>query len=111
MAKKKAARSAAGAGKKRNRRTPEEMIADLQAKIRDVEQRAKAKELKGSPAIQKTITLARGLAKATDLAKEEGDTLLAHALADAHAAVSKGLESKGITPPKARRPRGRRPTA
>jgi hypothetical protein len=111
MAKKQSASKVAAAGKTRVRRTPEQMISDLQAKIREVKQRAKAKELKRSAAIQKTITLARALAKATDLAREEGDTALAHALADAHSAVSKGLESKGITPPKARRPRGRRPSA
>jgi hypothetical protein len=107
MAKKKASK----AGSKRKRRSPEEMIADLQKQIEDVRQRAQAKELKQSPAMKRTITIMRSMNKAMDEAASEKNGGLRHALADAHKPLAAFLESQGMRPPKPRMPRGRRPKA
>ncbi len=107
MAKKAAKKS----GGRRKRRSADEMIADLQAKIQEVQARAAAKELKSSPAIKRTITIVRGINKAMDEAAQEKNGSLRHALADAHRALAGYLESQGVTPPKPRMPRGRRPQA
>lgn len=106
MAKKKA--SAAGESR-RKRRSPEEMIADLQAQIEAVKVRAQARELKESPAMKRTLTIVRGLNKAMAEAAEEKNGGLQHALNDAHDALARFLQNQGVRPPKPRKPRGRRP--
>ncbi len=99
------------ASSRRKRRTPEEMIADLQRKIEEVKARAQAQSVKESPCMKRTISILRSIAKGMDEAKEEGNGALRHALADAHRILSGYLESQGLRPPKARMPRGRRPSA
>lgn len=106
MAKKKA--SAAGESR-RKRRSPEEMIADLQAQIESVKIRAQARELKESPAMKRTLMLVRGLNKAMAEAAEEKNNGLQGALKDAHRALADFLAKQGVRPPKPRKPRGRRP--
>lgn len=101
MAKKKA---------KRKRRSPEEMIADLQRKIEDVKARAAAKEFEDSPSMKRTMTIIRSMGKAMDEAQRERNGALRHALADAHKVLAAHLESQGVKPPKPRMPRGRRPS-
>jgi len=103
MAKKKAS------GSRRNRRSPEQMIKDLQQQIEEVRSRATAKELKESPAMKRTIMVVRSLNKALSEASSEKNTGLRHALADAHKPLASYLESQGVKTPKARMPRGRRP--
>ena len=98
-------------GTRRKRRTPEEIIADLQAEIERVKSRAAQKEIKQSPAHKAALNVVRSLAKASDGAKEEGETALAHALADAREPLAKYFEEQGVELPKTRRPRGRRPKA
>ncbi len=93
----------------RKRRSPEEMIADLQKKIEEVKARAAAKDMADSPAMKRTITILRSIAKAMDEAAAEQNGALRHALADAHKVVAAHLEGQGIRPPKPRMPRGRRP--
>jgi len=102
MAKKKAA--------KRKKRSPEEMIADLQRKIEEVKQRAAARDAKDSPAMKRTMTVMRAISKAMDEAAEEKNGPLRHALADAHKGLAAFLQAQGLNPPKTRMPRGRRPS-
>ena len=103
MAKKKAS------GDRRTRRSPEQMIKDLQQQIEEVRSRATAKELKQSPSMKRTITIVRSLNKALEEASQEKNTSLRHALADAHKPLAVFLESQGVRTPKPRMPRGRRP--
>ena len=102
MAKKKAGR--------RKKRSPEEMIADLQQKIEEVKERAAAREAKVSPAMKRTVSLMRNISKAMDEAAAEKNGPLRHALADAHKGLATFLQSQGLNPPKTRMPRGRRPS-
>jgi hypothetical protein len=104
MAKKKT-----GTGKKRIRRSPEQLIADLQAKIKDIENRAAAKEIKRSPSAKAALAAVRHIDKANALAEEEGNTALRRALADGRKPLAAFLEAQGMQLPKARAPRGRRP--
>lgn len=94
---------------RRRRRTAEQMIADLEAEIERVKQRAVARELKESQAVKKTISVVRGIDKALEFAAEENNTSLRHALADARKPLAEYLTSQGMKLPKARVPRGRRP--
>ena len=94
---------------RRARRSPEEMIADLEAKIREVKNRAQAKELKQSPSVKEAMKVIRGVDKALEVAAEEGNNAIRHALADARKPLAEFLEGQGLKLPKARVPRGRRP--
>ena len=103
MAKKKAA------SKKRKRRSDEELINDLKARIKELKGRQEARRLKESPAMRSTLSAVRWLDKALDLAADESNTHLRHALADARKPLEEYLMSEGLRLPKARKPRGRRP--
>lgn len=105
------ARKATSGGARRKRRSPEEMIADLEAKIREVKARAAAKELKASPSAKAARAAVKAIDKALDIAAEEGENHLRHALADARKPLAAHLEQQGIKLPKARVPRGRKPKA
>lgn len=94
---------------RRKRRSPEEMIADLQLQIEEVKQRATARQMTQSTSVKMTVTIVRQLDKALDLALEEDQTVLRHALADARKPLASFLSAKGIKLPKARVPRGRKP--
>ncbi|HTF90133.1 MAG TPA: hypothetical protein VK843_17085 [Planctomycetota bacterium] len=96
---------------RRNRRGAEELIAELQEKIRLIEARAAAKQAKESPATSLALLVVRKLDKATTLAEEEEDTSLRHVLSDARKPLAAYLESRGLQLPKGRTPRGRRPRA
>ncbi|MDF1797636.1 MAG: hypothetical protein P1V81_00540 [Planctomycetota bacterium] len=112
MAKKSAKKAPAKkTASRRKRRTPEEIIADLQAQIRDVRTRAVAKEMKQSDAVKKAIAAVRALDKGMDHAKEEGNSRLHHALADSRRVLGEFLTGEGLKLPKARMPRGRKPKA
>ena len=87
------------------------MIKDLEAKIEEVKLRASAKELKQSPAMKRTLSIVRALDKGMTEAKEEGNSQLRHALADARRSIGDYAEAKGVRLPKPRMPRGRRPKA
>ncbi len=111
MAKKAAKKATKKKATRRKRRSPEEIIADLQEQIRDVRQRAAAKELKQSEAIKKSLASVRSLDKSMELAKEEGNSRLHHALADSRRVIGDFLTGEGMKLPKARMPRGRKPKA
>ena len=95
--------------KTRKRRTPEEIIADLQKKIREVKQRAAAKQLKKSPAIRDAVSAVRAIDKALETSAAEEDSHLRHALADARKPLAGYLAELGVSLPKALLPLGRRP--
>ncbi|MDP6540087.1 MAG: hypothetical protein QF410_11135 [Planctomycetota bacterium] len=106
---KKPARKKAKSTPKRTRRSDEEMIADLQAKIAAVKNRAANRELKNSPAMKAAISALRGIDRALDAAAEQGETLLRHALADSRKCLEAHLTRQGFKAPKANLPRGRKP--
>lgn len=111
MAKKKTTRTTADGAtrKKRHRRSPEEIIQDLQDEIKRLRAKAAAKALKQSPAIKLTLQAVRNLDKGLEAAAEENNSHLRHALADARRSVGEFLENQGVRLPKARLPKGPRP--
>ena len=110
MAKKKTTRSSDGATKKkRHRRSPEEIISDLQEEIKRLRDKAAAKALKESPAIKASLTAIRNIDKGLEEAAKENNGHLRHALADARRSLGGYLEGQGIKLPKARLPKGPRP--
>ena len=107
MAKRKTQQSASR--KRRKRRSPEEIIADLQEEIRRVRSRQKAKELKESPAHKAALAAIKALDKALEAAAEHGETGLRHALADGRKSLGAYMDKLGVALPKANLPKGPRP--
>lgn len=110
MAKQKdkvAARSTTG--RKRIRRSDEELVRDLQEKIRQVKERQSSRAMQVTPRIKATVAAVRAIDKALATAADEGDTLLRHVLADARKPLAAHLEQQGYKVPRALLPRGRRP--
>jgi len=99
---------AAVMGKKRKRRTIEELIVDLESEKTTLLERLKAKELKTSPAHKLALSAVRAIDKSSNLATEEGETELRHVLAEARDRLLPYLEQRGIRLRKTRRPRGPR---
>ena len=96
-------------GSRRKRRSPEEIIADLQKQIREVKDRARSKELKQSGGVRFALAAVRALDKALNAAAEEDATPLRHALADSRKPIADYLTTEGIRLPRARLPKGPRP--
>ena len=92
--------------KKRNRRTPDQMIADLEAKIADVKARAKAKEAKQHPEVKPFLAAVKALDKAMAAATEEGTRT---ALEAARAPLSTRMVELGLRMPDRKTRRGRKP--
>jgi len=98
------------AGSKRHRRSDEELINDLKTRIKELKDRQDSRRLKESASIRSALTAVRQIDKALELAAEESNSHLRHALADARKPLEDYLQSEGLKLPKARKPRGRRPT-
>lgn len=96
---------------RRKRRGPDELIAELQEKIRAIEARAAARQARESPATRLALSVVRNLDKASTLAEQENDTSLRHVLSDSRKPLASYLEGIGLALPKGRTPRGRRPKA
>jgi hypothetical protein len=96
---------------RRVRRGADELIAELQQKIKLIEARAAAKQAKKSPATNLALVVLRKLDKASELAEAEQETSLRHVLSDARKPLAAYLQSQGLQLPKGRTPRGRRPKA
>jgi hypothetical protein len=114
MAKRKANRTAASTGetatRRRKRRSPEEIIADLQAEIRRVKERAEARVLKESPSVRHAVAAIKAMDRGLDAAAaEEGQSHLRHALAEARKGLGAQLERMGMKLPKANLPKGPKP--
>jgi len=90
--------------KRRNRRTPEQIVADLEAKIEDVKARAAAKEAKQNPEVKPFLAAVKAVDKALDAATDPETT---RALEAARAPLSTRLVGIGLRLPdrKARKPR------
>lgn len=95
--------------KKRIRRTPEQIIADLQEEIERVKAKAATKALKVSPSHKLALTAVKNIDRAMGAAAEEDLGELRHMLADCRRILGGYLEGRGIALPKADMPRGRRP--
>ena len=110
MAKKKTMRTDGDANrKKRHRRSPEEIINDLQLEIKRLREKSTARAIKESPAVKLSLASLRSIDKGLEAAASEGNSHLRHALADARRSLSAYLEKQGIKLPKARLPKGPRP--
>ncbi len=96
-------------GKKRYRRTDEELIADLKRKLDDLKDRQESRQLKQSPAMRSAIRVVRTIDRASKDAAEQNETALRHVLADCRKPLAEYLESSGLRLPRAQLPRGRRP--
>ena len=108
MAKQRSARATGAAGQRR-RRSPEEIIADLERKIEDVKRRQEARKLKRSSAVRSALSAVKALDRGLAAAEQEGDTALRHALADAREPLAHFLGERGIQLERTRRPKGPRP--
>jgi len=95
--------------RRRKRRSPEEMIEDLQAQIADLKARAEARQLKESAAIKAALSAVKAIDKGVEAAKNEDDAKLRHVLLDSREPLAQYLEGLGMTLPKMRRPKGPRP--
>ena len=96
------------------RRTPEEVVAELEAKIAAVKTRAAAKEaaaeVKGSPDGLAFLAAVKAADRAIRVAGEEKNESMARALEAARAPLAEHLVSMGVRLPdrKAGRTRGRK---
>ena len=111
MARKKRSLAPKSTGSKRKRRTDEELIRDLQEKIRQVQDRKAARRVQESPTMRAALGVLRSIDRAMAVAASEGQTLLRHVLGDARKPLAEHLETSGVSIPRARMPRGRRPKA
>jgi len=91
-------------------RTPEQIIADLESKIKDVKQRAAAKESKKTASVKRALTAVRALDRGMDQAKEDGEPHLRHAFAEARKILANQLGTMGVKAPGKRMPRGPKPS-
>lgn len=88
--------------KTRTRRTPEQIVADLQAEIAAVQARAAAREVKQSPEGKAFVAAMKAVEKAARVAQEAGDKALLAALEAARAPLAEHMEGMGVGRPKAR---------
>jgi hypothetical protein len=92
------------------RRTPEQIVADLQAKIASVQARAAAKEARQSPDGAAFLVAARGMQKALAAAKATSNAAMERALESALTTMSAHASEAGLRMPSPRevKPGGRR---
>ena len=95
-------------GMQRYRRTDAELIADLEKKIAELKVRKATKALKASPAAAQANNAYRALTKGIDLCQGSDDSDLKRALSGAQRTLADHFETKGISLPKARKPRARK---
>ena len=89
------------------RRTPEQMIADLEAKIAAVKARAATKKAKADPAGKALTAAAKAVDKAIEAAQGNDD--LVRALEAGRAPLSEQMVRMGLRLPDRKARRGRRP--
>lgn len=94
-------------GKQRYRRSDDELIADLKARINELEQRKATKQLKASPASRQASSAYRALTKGIEMCEGAGDAELKRTLSEAQRLLATHFESQGVKLPKARKPRAR----
>jgi hypothetical protein len=81
---------------KRTRRTPEQMIAELEAKIEDVRNRAKRREVKKSSAVRQLLATVKAIDKGIAAAIEEGSATLKKTLAEGREPLAAYLALEGV---------------
>jgi hypothetical protein len=89
----------------RRRRTPEEIIADLERRIEEVKRREEARQLRRSAAVRAALSALRALDKGLAAAEAEEDTPLRHALTDAREPLAHLLGERGMPVEPKPRPR------
>jgi len=92
----------------KTRRTPDQIVADLEAKIASVKARAATKEAKAKPEGQALIAAIRALDKATRVATEVGNEEIVTALDSARAPLAPALIGLGLRMPEPRAAKKRR---
>lgn len=97
--------------KTRTRRTPEQIVADLEAEISRVKARAAAKEAKQSDEGKTFMLAVKAVDKALRVAEEAKKDGMAHALETARAALGEHLVAMGVRAPVTRGPRTRKAKA
>jgi hypothetical protein len=94
--------------KERNRRTPDEMVADLEAEIARVKARAAAKEAKATDEGKALLLAVKSVDKALAVAADARNDGLVRALEASRAPLSEQLVAAGIRLPDAKARRGRK---
>jgi hypothetical protein len=94
--------------KTRNRRTADQIVADLEAQIASVKARAATRAAKGTDEGKALLLAVKTLDKATVVATEAGNDGLVRALESSRAPLSEQLVSLGIRLPDQKARRGRR---
>jgi hypothetical protein len=90
---------------KRQRRTEEQMIQDLEARIASIKAKAERKKLKRDPALRHISGALRSIDKALG---ETGDVATRQALDEARTTLSACLSLNGVVVASSVKPRGRR---
>ena len=85
--------------KTRKQRTPEEMVADLEAEIARVKERAAAKEAKARPEVKPFMFAVKATDKAMVAAKDAGNEAIYNALESARALMGEQLIAMGVRAP------------
>jgi len=88
-------RMAQSTPKKRVRRDPEQLVADLQAKIEAIKARATRKRVKADPAVRSTVTAVRNLDKAMAATT---DPVMRRTIEEARGVLSAFLTLQGALP-------------
>ncbi|MCA9643871.1 MAG: hypothetical protein KC492_24425 [Myxococcales bacterium] len=83
---------------KRNRRTPEQIVADLEAKIEDVRTRAARRAAKQAPEGKAFLAASRAVSKALEAAHGAKDQAMAEALQAALGSLAQHAKAAGIEP-------------
>jgi hypothetical protein len=97
----------AAPARRRVRRTDEQLIRDLEARVQAIRERAAARSIKRSPSMRHAVAALRAIDKALEGAAGEGNATLRRTLADARGPLAAYLSAHGVSPPRKRRPRAR----
>jgi hypothetical protein len=96
--------------RRRARRSPEQIIAGLESKIKDVRARAASRAAKKTEPVKLAIIAIRTMDKGMDIAIAEGDSKLRQAFAESRKILADHLTNTGVKAPQKRRPRGPKPS-
>ena len=86
-------RRSSNSAAKRNRRSPEELIQDLEKRIHSIRQRAAQRKIRQSPALRHTRAALKAIEKAIGASN---DTVLSKSLSEARDTISACLALGGV---------------
>ncbi len=95
----------------KTRRSPEQIVADLEAKIASVKARQAARQAKRTPEGQALVLAVRAIDKAGRVAGEAGNAEVAKAVDAARAALAPAVVGLGLRVPEAKGGRKRKTAA